>query len=40
VFPIHVPPLRERMEDIPALVEHILEQMGRSIRASGCGWMR
>ena len=29
VFPIEVPPLRERMEDIAELAEHFLEQMGK-----------
>lgn len=29
VVPIHLPPLRERKEDIPALVAHFLEKYGR-----------
>jgi DNA-binding NtrC family response regulator len=28
VFPIHVPPLRERMDDLPDLVDHFLKKHG------------
>ena len=31
VFPVEVPALRDRLEDVPALVEHFLEQMGREM---------
>ena len=31
VFPIHVPPLRDRPEDIPALVSVLLEEIGQAM---------
>ena len=34
VFPITVPPLRERIEDIPALVDHFLSESARRHRRS------
>jgi len=32
VIPIHIPPLRERREDIPLLIEHFLKQNNTDIR--------
>ncbi len=34
VFPIMIPPLRQRIEDIPALVSHFLERKSRELKIS------
>ncbi len=36
VVPIHVPPLRERREDVVALAEHFLEQASRRLNKPRC----
>ena len=37
VIPVHIPPLRERKEDIPLLVQHFLEKFQRDGASSGNG---
>ncbi len=37
IVPIRIAPLRERMEDIPLLVQHFIEQFNKEMNRSVCG---
>jgi len=34
LVPIHLPPLRERKEDVPLLIQHFLEKLSRKMKKS------
>ncbi len=40
VFPIHIPPLRERREDIPILLEHFLQRFSKEFNRPMKGFSR
>ncbi len=40
VFAIHIPPLRERIEDVPVLAEAFLEELGRTMERPAAGISR
>ncbi len=38
VVPVRIPPLRERPEDVPAIAEHVLAELGRKMNRRGLGF--
>lgn len=40
VFPIHIPPLRERREDVPSLLEYFLQRFSREFNKAMRGFSR
>jgi DNA-binding NtrC family response regulator len=39
-FAIHLPPLRERLEDLPLLLDHFLRPSGRAVTPGALAWLR
>jgi transcriptional regulator with PAS, ATPase and Fis domain len=39
VFSVHVPPLRDRIEDLPVLVEQVLRQIAAELQLPGLPWI-
>jgi transcriptional regulator with GAF, ATPase, and Fis domain len=40
IVPIKVPPLRERLQDVPELADYLLNQIVSELKAPGAGFIR